>query len=351
MKKRNFATLGMAVMLCTMLFACTKNPEVVVDYPIEPASDTDIVLEENSAELISTTYYDPSKLNMVYAESVNENICGMAKQLLIAIDKCEDKVDFTNYVVNANSVAQALALAKVSNPIAESVGLGTHEGDVYELEYIFEKDKLLDVRNKYVAEVDIALQNCVDSQKSDAEVAKALYKYVVEHFTLDVENEYRDVLNLDAEGDVDPTQGFSTMESVLNGKGNSFSMNTYYMGLLTQIGISSEMITSSGEKTYNGSSETLTKILDNPGQYYFGVIIFIADEPYICDLIFDGIVYYDQLKDYPDSECDVLFFGMSDETRKSLVLKSNLSAVTIQIQSGGGAGGMLSVPECPEDLQ
>lgn len=352
MRKKITAVFCVALIAVSMFSACGKKPRIVENYPVDKQSDVITVVGDDATApdeltdddvILDDVRYDPTRLNFVYADTVNDNVKSQAIALLTAIDQCKESVEFDSSLdVSNNTVNLALNIAMLSNPIAECVSIGTSDGYVYELQYVYEQIKMQEIRDKYVEEVEAALTACVTTGQSKAESARNLYKYEVEHFLIDVDNEFYEILGNDASGE--KVEGTFTEEAVGNGKGGVFNINYYMLGLMTQIGVGTELIGSYGESIYDGSSATLKKIGEEYNQTIFSAI-FIGEDPYFCDITFDGLMYYEQLIDFPDSECEIQFFGMSDETRNKTWKQYYTSSLYNPVPSKS-----LPIPKCPNDL-
>ena len=370
--------------------ACNKPskveyyPEVeVVETPVDDENGGEEVVEEKEEELDEALLpeyisfretgefkLNPEILHPSYKEQVKNNpkVIKAAKKALQAVYNGEETVTFDegDEEYQISELKLAAELASMSNPMCDVVYTteDKNEDGSFNLVYFskYELDEFnqrsydsgisgveakerFDDFEKFVTE--IVNNSGAKQTDSDIEVARLIYKELIENVTLIYPSEEDGGLQAYFTSSI-PGEETVIKQTTIIDRANARELELYdvisiYEFILTQLGIKCEIMGANGK--YVAQSNGIDAQMSTMNTWIWP-IVYSDDKAYHCDIIFDKTVLDEQRVNFPDYESDLLYFGMSDKTRDE-----SFQPIWSQMLGTVIASKQLSVPKCEEDYE
>lgn len=358
MKRQRILSV-LCIMTLVLTAGCGKA-KTVVNYPIPVVSkgteDTgaESNAEENDTEKNVTEepvfemdsirsngkfYFNPEVLNPIYKEHVSEDIQNDAKAILNAIYNHEQTVDLSKIKPDAPSARLAMGLASLSSAIAEVCYIEEEENGVYRIIYGMDESEFEKLVSDYEEKLTSMIDEIIEPADTDAQRAYKVYKYLVENMEFD----YGFLDSLD-ETSIRESEYVPSIRSFVDGKGEIDAFELNYMYILFQLGIENNIIGSIGR--YEPQNCALLDDIMPTQETFMCNVIHIGDNWYNCNIVFEKVVYDEIKADFESAECEMKYFGMSDDTcDKSWQVHYSREIFNIVASKTNGT------PECTEDLE
>ena len=395
---KRFLSFMMSALLTFLVFAGSgcNNAKTIEDYPepttVTASSDTGNGDEANTAsqngekpvekeeEILDESLlpepdslrekgvfeYNPTALNPVFKMEMKNNpkIVRVAKEILSAVHEAKPTFELSGDLSCTEAEMKlARALAELSSPVCYCVDIDTEDFETYTLSYFpsYEEDHFGDetmtgaiseeeAKEKIDAYIEICeklINETVTDKDDDMQRAAKIYKKIIETYEFEYPNSAEENME-DSEGMV--TESYETedyvVSQIISGKMHAWQFLEFYEALMVQLNVNTMMIGSMGK--YHDQSFTLldkTMDEDNDGGFVW-MIVMVDDKAYHCDILMDKMALDSQRESFEEYESDMLYFGMSDETREK-----SFTMYYTQIFESINPVNKTSVPKCEEDYK
>lgn len=353
-----------AIISLLSLSGCTGKPgKIVEDYPTpvkeeegmqnqtETGENTDNTAnkkemsDEEFEELIKNRdpfesgkfIYDPLKLDASLCQLYrdNPNIIKLTKAYMNAAYNMDTEFSVPeDEVPEGEDLWTAIELASILNPLCEAAGFdNTEESNRFKITYFpryiikdsggydinivmdtestKDPDEAKELYNEFVDYVSDLVNNNVSEEDSDIEKARAVYKALVSDIKApeDISIEARALKEDDEEWVMD-----TLVEGIHNRELDQYQFATMYRFVLMQLDIECIALNSGGIYVKQ-DNERLDKYMGQFGGWNTWNIVVADGFAYHCDLFFEVLVLEAKRETKPDYEPEMIYFGMSDETR------------------------------------
>ena len=351
----------------------TVEPEDVEDIAAVDEDEERVVavdpvrLENDSIYKTGTFVFNPEAISILYTEEMKNKEASYkaAKIILKALDECQEQIELTDEDgIDDMDFTRGLKLARMNSPMASCVDIYMLETNIYKILYfptisedhneIYDNDTdIAEVEKKYTAfkeYVTDAINNNITADDDYMQRAAKIYKFMIENIELEEDKESLEMgvltnpLPLVLEFydtdiiDVPETNKLDYWHFIL-----------LYDYFLTQLNVEHVAFVSGGRE-YDVPSDSIKEVLD----ILHGNLIWfiVTDEEgynYHCDILMDKMLLDEQRKSKADYESDMVFFGMSDETRnKSIIMLGSYIALTMDSNKNTQQAGN---KKCEKDYQ
>ena len=389
--KKRFSLLLSFVMTFAILMAngCVKKPAVIEDYPEvqvivedetedvdvpEVIEDEEIVVDKDTVTRGYDSIYEtgsfvfnPEAISIQYTEEMKNKEASYkaAKIILKALDECEEQIELTEEDgIDDMEFNRGLKLARINSPMAACVDITIVEPNVYKVSYfptisedhreIYESDTdIAEVERKYTAfkeYVTDAINNNITADDDYMERAAKIYKFMIENIELEQDNEFLETAAL-----TNPmtlilesydTDIIDVPETQKLDYGHFLLLYDYF---LTQLNVE-HVIDVGGGREYDVPTDSIKEAMDIiHGNWLWIVVTDEEQYSYHCDILMDKMLLDEQRKSKSDYESDMVFFGMSDDTRnKSIKMLGSYIALTMNSNLNNNGGSTI---KCEKDYK
>ena len=259
---------------------------------------------------------------------------------------------------------RGLKLARINSPMASCVGIIMTEPNIYKISYfptisedhreIYESDTdIAEVERKYTAfkeYVTDAINNNITADDDYMERAAKIYKFMIENIELEQDNEFLETAAL-----TNPmtlmlesydTDIIDVPETQKLDYGHFLLLYDYF---LTQLNVE-HVIDVGGGREYDVPTDSIKEAMDIiHGNWLWIVVTDEEQYSYHCDILMDKMLLDEQRKSKSDYESDMVFFGMSDDTRnKSIKMLGSYIALTMNSNLNNNGGSTI---KCEKDYK
>ena len=390
--KRGISLLLSFMMSFVFLMAngCDNKPAVIEDYPdTQPVSTVDTgdgnvtveIFEEgdttgNAEEKkraddslfdSGAFIYNPEAINPTYEEEMKnkQESYKAAKNILKAVYNRETVFELTgDDEVDEMDFNRGLKLARYSSPMVSCIDITITDKNTYKISYfpvlsedhseLYESDTdMADVERKYTAfeeYVAEAINNNITADDDYMERAEKIYKFMMDDIELVYDEE---ILEQAAYTNPFPLMMAFYDTNILDvpetHKLNHWQFMLLYDFFLTQLNVKHIIVAGWGA-VIDAPVESISEAYDiTQDSWSWMIITDENDNSFNCDILMDKMVLDEQRKAQADYESDMLFFGMSDKTRKESVdLRGRAFGLTMDsIKNDSNP----KFPQCKEDYK
>ena len=319
----------------------------------------------NSLKETGTYVFDPTAIPLAYLnanEKYPEKIAFIRLALQSIYEGRKELIIPDELHLGKLEVDLFLQQIQDCNPLSQSIGFSKIEDNRYEIVYF--PDSTLDpsqsVDIDYVREqnkmfinyVEETINSTVSKDDSDAEIAEKIYVKLIKDFSVlsvDETNSaffgFIDFEGAGYENNSGVENHFPCVVEQYNQKYViEFEFPSLYMFFMDQLHIDCYVAGSRGSYVEQDTPHpTLDEHMTDFNMCPWN-IIYVDEKPYNCIIIFDYFDYQDIKADYPDSEPELEFFGISDEKRKAIWDSNGMVYISSTTESK-------DAPKCEEDLK
>lgn len=323
-----------------------KTGAVIANENKEPVSSEDAAEAIEAEKEVETTageyVFEATKQPESYASTVKGDAIEEAKIICEAVQKGEETITFSGMKCEESYVKIAFYLAELTYPACESVKLEQENEETYHLEYVLGVEKQLEINAQYEEAMTQLIKEVVKPEYTQEQTAYALYKYLVENFTVldqdvDMSSEYVTEFGYLFDEDT------SVCEAFLARQGSARQAMFVYMYLMNQLDIDCVMVGAIGNYKKQNIS-MIDSYFENNGLWPW-LVVRIGGSSYHCDLMMDMMALYDVRSNIPEAEADIQYFGMGEEKRAESLMV--ISGQTMYVPNPTGSKGM---PTCGDDM-
>jgi stress response protein YsnF len=389
--KKRFSLLLSFVMTFAILMAngCVKKPAVIEDYPEvqvivedetedvdvpEVIEDEEIVVDKDTVNRGYDSIYEtgsfvfnPEAISIQYTEEMKNKEASYkaAKIILKALDECKEQIELEEEDgIDDMDFNRGLKLARINSPMASCVDITMVEPNVYKISYfptlsedhreLYESDTdIAEVERKYTAfkeYVTDAINNNITADDDYMERAAKIYKFMIENIELEQDNEFLETAALTnpmtlilASYDTDI---IDVPETQKLDYGHFLLLYDYF---LTQLNVE-HVIDVGGGREYDVPTDSIKEAMDTINGNWLWIVVTDEEQySYHCDILMDKMLLDEQRKSKSDYESDMVFFGMSDDTRnKSIKMLGSYIALTMNSNLNNNGGSTI---KCEKDYK
>ena len=332
---------------------------------LSDVSDEDVLKpEKNSLKEDGKYTYNPAIIPKWIVEKYKDNpkIIRVSKEILIAINNCD-----TEYVLDENlkmtdeEINLVSNIVYVSNPIASIVYWEpTETKNVFKLLYFpyygiseaeaengtaepvsVDMDEVKNTVDDFKNYVSDTINNNITADMNEKEMAAAVYRHIIKDYEF-APKDTDDYLSLNFDT---ISEGEMVKGAIENKYTSGIELERIFSFFMCQLQIEMQDITGGGGYFDKKIQETLGD--KRPlGYGWLWQIVYLDGEPYHADIILEKLIYDEKNQDNEDAEPELLFFGMSDETRMETYKFSSTNTVIIDLLTGEDIG---DIPKCTND--
>ena len=339
-------------------------PEVIEDEEIVVAEET-IKREYDSIYETGTFVFNPEAINPVVKEEMKNKEASVktAKNILNAIHEHKTEFELTgDDEVDEMEFNRGFKLARLASPMARCVDITIVETNKYKISYfptasengmeIFEGDtEMSEVENRLNAfeeYITDTINNNITADDDYMERARKIYKVLIEDIEL-----VEDVQALENSGYANPMEDLRNsydtdiIDVPETKKLNHFQFIYLYDFFLTELNIEHYVIVAGGEDT-DVPTESIEEVLELVrGNWIWFIVKDEDNKAYNCDILMDKMLLDEQRKTKEDYESDMVYFGISDKTRKETIdFLGRYNAITMNSNTQNYGKDL---PDCEED--
>lgn len=333
----------------------------------EETLDEALLPEYDSLREKGVFEFNPTAVNPVFKMEMKNKpkIVRVAKEILEAVHDAKPSFELTgDLACNEAEMKLARSLAELSSPVCYCVDISTEDMETYTISYFpsYESDQFGDetmtgaiseeeAKEKIDAYKELCenlINETLTDKDDDMQRAAKIYKKIIETYEFVYPDPEEQNMDDSEEGMV--TASYETedyvVSQILSGKMHSWQFLEFYEGLMVQLNVNTMMLGCMGK--YNAQNFSLldkTMNESNDGGFVW-MIVMADDKAYHCDILMDKMALDSQRENFEEYESDMLFFGMSDETRgKSFTMYYTQAFESINPIN------KTSVPKCEEDYK
>ena len=341
-------------------------PEVIEDEEIVVDKDT-VNRGYDSIYETGSFVFNPEAISIQYTEEMKNKEASYkaAKIILKALDKCEEQIELTEEdEIDDMDFNRGLKLARINSPMASCVDIIMTEPNIYKISYfptisedhreLYESDTdMAEVERKYTAfkeYVTDAINNNITADDDYMERAAKIYKFMIENIELEQDNEFLETAAL-----TNPmtlmlesydTDIIDVPETQKLDYGHFLLLYDYF---LTQLNVE-HVIDVGGGREYDVPTDSIKEAMDTINGNWLWIVVTDEEQySYHCDILMDKMLLDEQRKSKSDYESDMVFFGMSDDTRnKSIKMLGSYIALTMNSNLNNNGGSTI---KCEKDYK
>ena len=312
-----------------------------------------------------TFVFNPEAINPVVKEEMKNKEASVktAKNILNAIHEHKTEFELTgDDEVDEMEFNRGFKLARLASPMARCVDITIVETNKYKISYfptasengmeIFEGDtEMSEVENRLNAfeeYITDTINNNITADDDYMERARKIYKVLIEDIEL-----VEDVQALENSGYANPMEDLRNsydtdiIDVPETKKLNHFQFMYLYDFFLTELNIEHYVVIGGGEET-DVPTDSIAETLELVNGNWIWMIVKDEDnKAYNCDILMDKMLLDEQRKTKEDYESDMVFFGISDKTRKeSIDFLGRYNAVTMNSNTQNYGKDL---PDCEEE--
>ena len=392
MKKR-FSLLLSFVMTFAILMAngCVKKPAVIEDYPEVEVTPVEEVIEEvtpvedevagrtNPADDPNREYdsiwdtgsfiYNPEAINPYIKDEMKNKEASYtaAKIILKAIYERQTEIELSDEDgIDDMDFSRGFKLARMSNPEVACIDITMVESNEYKISYfptvsadgheIFEGDiSMSEVENRLSAfeeYVTNTINNNITADDDYMERAEKIYKVLIEDIEL-VEDEELLIKSGRSNPMDEVLASYDTaiIDVTENKKLNQFQFIFLYDFFLSELNIKHVYAASVGD-IGDVPTDSIKEALElTYGVWYWMIVADEENNFYHCDILMDKMLLDEQRRTQKDYKSDMVFFGISDKTRKETLDIRGVSVVLTMDSTNSTHNSASGVSECKEDYK
>ena len=379
-------------LLMSFVFLMTNgcnNAKTIEDYPEIPVSqnvepddgEVTAVNDEDTSEKVvaedtvkrgydsiydtGTFVFNPEAISIQYTEEMKNKEASLkaAKIILKALDECQEQIELTEEDgIDDMEFNRGLKLARMNSPMASCVDIIMTETNIYKINYFptlsedhrefYESDTdMAEVERKYTAfkeYVTEAINNNITADDDYMERAAKIYKFMIENIELEQDNEFLETGALQNPMtlylELYDTDIIDVPETQKLDYGHFLLLYDYF---LTQLNVE-HVIDVGGGREYDVPTDSIKEAMDTINGNWLWIVVTDEEQySYHCDILMDKMLLDEQRKSKSDYESDMVFFGMSDDTRnKSIKMLGSYIALTMNSNLNNNGGSTI---KCEKD--
>ena len=343
-------------------------PEVIEDEEVVVAKET-IDRGYDSIYDTGTFVFNPEAVNPAIKEEMKnkETSYKIGIDILNAIHEHKTEFELTgDDEVDELDFNRGFKLARTTSPMATCVDITKVDTNKYKINYfptvsadgheIFEGDiSMSEVENRlseFEEYVTNTINNNITADDDYMERAEKIYKVLIEDIEL-VEDEEL----LIKSGRSNPMdEVFASYDTAIidvteNKKLNQFQFIFLYDFFLSELNIKHVYAASVGD-IGDVPTDSIKEALElTYGVWYWMIVADEENNFYHCDILMDKMLLDEQRRTQKDYESDMVFFGISDKTRKETLDIRGVSVVLTMDSSNSTHNSASGVSECKEDYK
>ena len=377
--KRSLCMLLSIVFSFSILMVGGCNKKVVIDdYPELSAPSTsgddtqaeDVDASENTSlgevdSLFSEGkfHYTPEAINPTYLKELEKKplTVSIAKKIMKAVYDCETEFVLTGDEKDIHEFEKGLKLACWSSPLVNCVDITTDDYETFKVIYFpeYSDDGMtegdVDEAKAKFEEYEDFVEGLINDNITDTDNymqrAEKIYKALIEE--IDIEH---DLENLDLTiFQTNPMEGaaaglnYDYVDVINTKKLTMWEFVQLYSFFLDELNVEHITIFGGGTEYNEQECELINEYMAKLRGTWVWTLVTDGENVYNCDILMDEMVLEEQRKVKPDYESDMIYFGMSDKTRKESIIFTNrrYSMTMNQAQQAQSA----NLPECKEDYK
>lgn len=331
-------------------------------------SDEDVVKpEKNSLKEDGKYTYNPAVIpKWILEEYKNDpKIIRVSKEILIAINNGDEEyVLDENLKMTDEEIELVSSIVYASNPIASIVYWEpTKKKNVYKLLYFpynglteaeaeegtgeltpVDMDEVKETIDDFKNYVSDTINNNLTADMSEKEMAAAIYKHIIKDYEF-APGSTDDYLSLN----FDKISEGEMVKGAIDKKYTSgVELERIFSFFMNQLQIEMMDVTGGGGFFDKKIQETLGD--KKPiGYGWLWQVLCLDGEYYHADIILEKLMHDEKNQGNAGAEPEMLYFGMSDDTRKETYKFSNTNTVVFNLIEGTDTGAEL--PKCPNDYK
>ena len=389
--KRNMALILSIAMSFAVLMAngCNNKPKIIEDYPdSQPVATvetkdgaTDEIFEEDETTVTAEDknrdhdslfdsgvfVYNPEAISSFNREEMKNKEASLkvAEKILRAVYDCETEFELTgDDEVDEMDFNRGLKLARMTSPMVSCVDITIVDKNTYKISYfpvlsedhteLYESNTdMADVERKFTAfeeYVTKAINNNITADDDYMTRAEKIYKFLMDDIEIENDKEMLEqVVNINPFQLMLEFYDTDIIDVPETKKLDQWQFVKLYDFFLTQLNVKHYVI-SAGGKLVDKSYESINEVFEiTNGEWAWVIITDENDNNYICDILMDKMVLDEQRKSQEDYESDMLYFGISDKTRKeSIDIMGRIYGLTMDATKNESG---TNIPQCKEDYK
>lgn len=274
--------------------------------------------------------FNPEAINQYYLDELKDKPIQikLAKRILKAVYDLETEFELTGeYECEEEDFVQALRLARLSNPMVNCTSVSLNDSNTVKIVYYppysqsFDsddnsyKDEVGNDFREFELFVTETINKIISFEDDSIERAKKIYSVLVNELELDYDAERIINTNGSVSENIIECNNTDIIKVPETGKLPFWSFMGLYQFFLTQLDV--EYICVVGGGDYNETEfEKINEYKLELEFVWFWTIITDGGNAYNTDILMDKIALDSQRESNASRESDLLFFGMSDDTRK-----------------------------------
>ena len=374
-----------------MANGCNNKPAVIEDYPEVEVTPVEEVIEEVTSvvdedeevvvakETIDRGYdsiydtgsfiYNPEAINPYIKDEMKNKEASYKAAIIIlkAIHERQTEIELSDEDgIDDMDFSRGFKLARMSNPEAACIDITMVESNIYKISYfptvsadgheIFEGDiSMSEVENRLSAfeeYVTNTINNNITADDDYMERAEKIYKVLIEDIEL-VEDEELLIKSGRSNPMDEVLASYDTaiIDVTENKKLNQFQFIFLYDFFLSELNIKHVYAASVGD-IGDVPTDSIKEALElTYGVWYWMIVADEENNFYHCDILMDKMLLDEQRRTQKDYESDMVFFGISDKTRKETLDIRGVSVVLTMDSSNSTHNSASGVSECKEDYK
>ena len=343
-------------------------PEVIEDEEVVVAKET-IDRGYDSIYDTGSFIYNPEAINPYIKDEMKNKEASYKAAIIIlkAIHERQTEIELSDEDgIDDMDFSRGFKLARMSNPEAACIDITMVESNRYEISYfptvsadgheIFEGDiSMSEVENRLSAfeeYVTNTINNNITADDDYMERAEKIYKVLIEDIEL-VEDEELLIKSGRSNPMDEVLASYDTaiIDVTENKKLNQFQFIFLYDFFLSELNIKHVYAASVGD-IGDVPTDSIKEALElTYGVWYWMIVADEENNFYHCDILMDKMLLDEQRRTQKDYKSDMVFFGISDKTRKETLDIRGVSVVLTMDSSNSTHNSASGVSECKEDYK
>ena len=352
--------------------------EEITDVEVTPVVDEDeevVVAKETINRGYDSIYdtgkfiYNPEAINPYIKDEMKNKEASYkaAKIILKAIYERQTEIELSDEDgIDDMDFSRGFKLARMSNPEAACIDITMVDTNKYKINYfptvsadgheIFEGDiSMSEVENRLSAfeeYVTNTINNNITADDDYMERAEKIYKVLIEDIEL-VEDEELLIKSGRSNPMDEVLASYDTaiIDVTENKKLNQFQFIFLYDFFLSELNIKHVYAASVGD-IGDVPTDSIKEALElTYGVWYWMIVADEENNFYHCDILMDKMLLDEQRRTQKDYKSDMVFFGISDKTRKETLDIRGVSVVLTMDSSNSTHNSASGVSECKEDYK
>lgn len=377
--KKSLSILLSLVFSFSFLMAggCTEKA-VIEDYPemsSPSTSDTDDETQEEAPDSSENAplvefdslfsegrfIYNPEAINPTYKKELENKplTVSIAKTIMNAVYNLDTEFVLTGDEKDIHEFEKGFKLACWSSPLVNCVDITTDDYETFTIVYFPEysddgsaEGNVEEAKAKF-EEYEDFVEGLINDNITDTDNymqrAEKIYKALIEEIDIEHDLENLDIAVFQTNPMEETVAGlnFAFVDVVNTKKLTMWEFVQLYSFFLTELNVEHITIFGGGTAYNEQECEIINDYMIKLKGTWVWTLVTDGDNVYNCDILMDEMALEEQRKGKEDYESDMIYFGMSDKTRKeSIIFTNRRYAMTMnQAQQTQSA----NLPTCQED--